>query len=161
MRINKKQISILLTLVLLVGITTACPFGGSKNAKKISTATDDFAEAQQSIARLLASARDSKLISQEDINEVKPFLQEANRLNGEAIAYGRKLLKNPNDVATETDLIETINKISAVLVRANNAGLFRIKDQNTRNTFSTFIALMQASATTIVTIIESRRTEGK
>lgn len=149
------QIKISIALVLVLTICTACPFGGSNARKTIATATDDFAEAQISTANLLANAgpNGSKLITQEDINEIKPFLLQANDLNAKAIEYGKNLSKNPNDTEVKDKLITTLNQISSALVRANNAGFLRIKDPNLRTAFSALIIVMQNAATSIIILV--------
>lgn len=154
MYLNNKRKLIILVLIFQLTFAGMCE---SEGKKTIAIATDDFAEAQVSVANLLANAKSTNLISQEDINEIKPFLQEANDLNSDSIAYGRTLLKNPNDVVTKDKLVEALNKISAVLVRANNAGLSRIKDPTTRSSLSALIVVMQNAATSIINLVESRK----
>lgn len=151
------KVKILIALVLVFNITSAEKCGGS-NVKDTKTrtlikATDDFAEGQQSVARLLATARGTGLISGEDVAEIKPFLQQANHLNEQAIALGKKLIASPDDLNIQRDLVSTINGISSILVRANDAGIFRIKDPKTKASFSLIIATMQAAITSAVTIL--------
>lgn len=143
---------ILIGLVLVFNISFAAICGKNQKAT-IAVATDDFAEAQISAANLLVNARNTGLISQEDINEIKPFLQQANDYNAKAIEYGRSLAKDPTNTTTKNDLIDTLNQISNVLVRANNAGIFRIKDPALRSAFSALIVVMQNSATSIIRLV--------
>lgn len=151
-QVPKKKL-LALVLVYCIGFAGMC---NSKDPKTrtLAKATDDFAEGQQSAARLLANAKTTGLVSQEDINEIKPFLQQANDLNAQAIEFGKKLLADPNNQFLQKDLVTTINQISSVLVRANNVGLFRIKDEKTRIAFNTIVAMMQAAATSAITIFK-------
>lgn len=150
------KIRILLGLVLIFNISFAALCGKAESkTRTLAKATDDFAEGQKSIANLLANAKSTGLISQEDVNEIKPFLLQANDLNEKAIGYGKKLLTTPEDPVMQERLIETINQISSVLVRANNAGLFRIKDSNTKLAFSALIAALQNIATSAIIIIKN------
>lgn len=151
MQPSRTKISIALVLIFTFGFAGMCDKGARKT---ISTATDDFAEAQVSTANLLATAKTNGLVSQEDINEIKPFLLEANTLNDEAIKYGRQLSSNPTDATAKQNLIDTLNRVSAALVRANNAGLTRIKDPATRAAFSGLVVTMQAAATSIIVIVK-------
>lgn len=153
----------LVALLLVFNISFAARCGGPSDnvnkqpdtkTRRIIIAADDFAEGQKSVARLLATARDTDLISQEDVNEIKPFLQQANDLNAKAIEYGKKLIQNPQDSVVEKDLVGIINQISAVLVRANNAGLLRIKDLKTREAFSLLIITMQNAVTSIIVTLK-------
>lgn len=150
MQLNKTKILIALVLIFNISFGALC---GRSTRATIATATDDFAEAQISTANLLTNAKTTGLVSQEDINEIKPFLIQANDLNAKAIEYGKQLSKNPNDVETRDKLIETLNNITSTLVRANNAGLFRIKDIRTRTAFNALIITMQSAATSIISLV--------
>lgn len=152
-----QKIKFLLGLVLVFTITFAGMCGGNKDSKSrtLAKATDDFAEGQKSAAKLLATARDNGTISQEDINEIRPFLLQANDLNAEAIQYGRKLLTTPDDQELKNQLVNAINSISATLVRANNAGLLRIKNQELRASFSAVIVTLQAAVTSAIVVLRN------
>lgn len=156
MQLNKiTRTKCLIALVLVFDLTMAAMCGsGSDPARTLAKATDDFAEGQKSAANLLLNAKSTNLVSQEDINEIKPFLQEANSLNGEAIALGKELLANPTDQTKKERLVATVNLISAALVRANNAGLTRIRDEKTKLAFSAIIAALQAAATSAIVLLK-------
>lgn len=155
---NRNRRILVISLVVCLAIAnTACPFGSSDKDKRIRTlavATDDFAEGQKSAAKILGDARDKGILTQENINNIKPFLQQANDLNEEAIKFGKQLALNPTDATAKDNLITTINQISAALVRANNAGLLHIKDEGIRAAFSTAIVIMQAAATSAINILK-------
>lgn len=151
---RKRKITNILALVLVFNLAFAGMCSRDNRTKKLSKAVDDFAEAQVSVANLFAKAKENGTISQEAINEIKPFLQHANDLNEEAIKYGRTLLKNPTDTATQSVLVDVINQISSTLVRANNAGFLRIKNEGVRAAFSALIVVMQAAVTSAIGIIK-------
>lgn len=150
MQLNKTKTLIGLILIFNISFGALC---GRSTRATIATATDDFAEAQISTANLLANAKSTGLVSQEDINEIKPFLMQANDLNARAIEYGKQLSKNPNDVETRDKLINILNNLTSVLVRANNAGLIRIKDLKTRTAFNALVLTMQSAATSILGLV--------
>lgn len=156
MQIYKRKTSILLGLILVFNISFAALCGkGDTRTRTLAKATDDFAEGQKSAARILANAKDTGTISQEDINEIKPFLLQANTLNAQAIEYGKKLLTTPDDQTMKDQLVTTINSISTILVRANMAGLLRIKDAKTRAAFSAVIVTLQAAVTSAIIVIRN------
>ena len=154
---NRKKILALALLVCLVGISTACPMTGKTDSRTrtLAKATDDFAEGQKSAANLFATAKANGTISQEEINEIKPFLVQANELNAQAIELGKKLIASPDDPAVKDQLVTTINLVSAALVRANNAGLLKIKDQKLRIAFSTVVVALQAATTSAITVLRN------
>lgn len=156
MQLNKTaRTKCFIVLLLIFSLTTAGMCSkGSDPARTLAKATDDFAEGQKSAANLLLNAKTTNLVSQEDINEIKPFLQEANSLNGEAIVLGKGLLASPTDQTKKERLVATVNLISAALVRANNAGLVRIRDEKTKLAFSAIIASLQAAATSAIVLLK-------
>lgn len=150
----KRKVSHILTLTLIFNLTFAAMCNKSSDpARTLAKAADDFAEGQKSAAKLLANAKTSGLVSGEDINEIKPFLQQANALNDQIIVLGKAFLVDPTNQTDKQKLIATINLVSAALVRANEAGLTRIRDANTRTAFSAIIVSLQAAATSVVVVL--------
>lgn len=152
---KRRKITNIVALVLVFNLSFAamCNKEDSKT-RTLARATDDFAEGQKSAANLLLNAKNSGLMSQEDVNEIKPFLIEANDLNAEAITLARDFINNPNNLTAKEGLISIINRISASLVRANNIGLVRIKNKETQVAFSAIIIAMQSAVTTAIIVLK-------
>lgn len=147
----------ILAVVLLFNISFAGMCGKEDRIRTLAKGSDDFAQALKSTGELLQNAKSTGLISQEDVNEIKPFLQEAAKGNDEVIAYAQKLITNGdiNNPSEQDELVNRINEISQTILRANQVGLTRIKNEQTRAAFSLLVATMNATITSVINTIRT------
>src|SRR5690242_18273779 len=129
--IHKKLTSIGLILIISLSILSqACDKDKVRQLAKVS---DDMAQAQKSIANLVASARDTGELTAGDVNLAKGILIEINDANGELINIVKAELTDGNQVVDrQTEILKLTQRISASIVRLNNLGLSRIKSPEKR-----------------------------
>lgn len=152
-----RNFAALILVVFLALANTACPFGGGKNETRNKTllrATDDFAQAQIEAVDLIRVSRSVDAITDSDVATFKAILQDVNAYNQQAIDLGRQIIGQPDiPLDKQEELLKIIYQISNSLVRLNNAGITRIRDEGKRAAFTAIVMAMQAAASSVTVLL--------
>lgn len=151
--INK---GLILSLIISLGIfNQAC----DNKAKSLARAEDDFAQGLLSTTKIVAEAKQSNLLSQEDIDLLKPILREVAETHLQIIKLTKESLQFDKELPEDKRalILSLVSFISDRLTELNNEGVLRIKNVEKRLLFNTIVLSMQGSVVIVIQILELRK----
>lgn len=153
--LSLKKTSMILVLLTAIFSQLACD---NSKARQVAKAEDDFSQGLKSIANVIADAKSSGVLSQADIDYLKPILTTIAESNLQAIEIAKTMDAQGNlPQDSQQKLIQVINFVSDQLVILNNEGGLRIKNKDKALLFNSVVLAMQSATTALVVILSLKK----
>lgn len=154
-KILTKKTSFIISLILVFQLTSAfsCNSSGSK-VRQLAKVNDDLGQGLLSTAEILRDSKATGVLSQDDIDFLKPILKTIGETNLSVITIGKSLNSLEDiPIGKQEQILQAISFASDQLTLLNNEGALRIKNQEKRLLFNAIVLAMQTSVTSVIRIL--------
>ena len=158
---SKFAVALFLIYTMIGGYGFACKDStGNPNldskVRQLVRAEDDFAQGLKSGSKVISDAKATGVLSQEDIDFLKPILKTVAESHLQVIKLTKESITKFGEnfpLETQQQILSMISFVSDQLTELNNSGVLRIKNKEKQLLFSAIVLTMQTSATTVVAIL--------